>query len=128
MASVHVITEDTPLTYPNRLNVRSGSDVGPPRIPGGEGIPTAGLQATRTSADGPDGLAFDRAGDLFGAGFDTKTLFMISPGGRVSLPIGPDGFYPRGNGGLVTAPDGTASVAAINAAARGTLTGTKGTP
>jgi hypothetical protein len=99
------LSEILKLTPAGRLIVAAG-------IPTGAGIPTAGLQATRTSADGPDGLAFDRAGDLFVAGFDTKTLFMISPGGRVSLPIGPDGFYPRGDGGLVTAPDG--SVLAMN--------------
>jgi trimeric autotransporter adhesin len=94
------LSEVLKLTPARRLLVVAG-------IPDGEGIPTAGLQATRTSADGPDGLAFDRAGDLFVAGFDTKTLFMISPGGRVSLPIGPDGFYSRGNGGLVIAPTAT---------------------
>jgi hypothetical protein len=99
------LSEILKLTAAGRLLVVAG-------IPDGEGIPTAGLQAARTSADGPDGLAFDRAGDLFVAGFDTKTLFMIAPGGRVSLPIGRDGFYPRGNGGLVTAPDG--SVLAMN--------------
>ncbi len=76
------------------------------------GMPHAGALATKTAADGPDGLAFDRAGDLFVAGFDTKTLFMIAPGGRVSLPMGTDGFYPRGPGGLATAPDG--SVLAMN--------------
>jgi sugar lactone lactonase YvrE len=70
------------------------------------GIPRAGLLATKTAADGPNGIAFDRAGDLFVAGFDTKTLFMIAPDGRVSLPMGADGFYPRGPGGLVTAPGG----------------------
>ena len=76
------------------------------------GIPHAGALAPKTPADGPNGIAFDRAGDLFAAGFDTKTLFMIAPGGRVSLPMGTDGFYPRGPGGLATAPDG--SVLAMN--------------
>ncbi len=76
------------------------------------GIPRAGVLATQTAADDPNGIAFDRAGDLFVAGFDTKTLFMIAPDGRVSLPMGTDVFYPRGPGGLVTAPGG--SVVAMN--------------
>jgi sugar lactone lactonase YvrE len=73
----------------------------------GAGIPHPGLLATRTPADGPNGIAFDHAGDLFVAGFDTKTLFMIAPDGRVSLPMGTDGFYPRGPGGLASTPGGT---------------------
>jgi len=100
------VSEILELTPAGRLLVVAG-------IPTEAGLPTAGLQATQTPADGPDGLAFDRAGNLYVAGENTKALFMISPGGRVSLPIGSDGFYPRGNGGLVTAPDGT--VLAMNA-------------
>lgn len=84
------------------------------------GIPRAGLLATQTAADDPNGIAFDRAGDLFVAGFDTKTLFMIAPDGRVSLPMGTDGFYPRGPGGLVTAPGG--SVLAMNTQQIGRIT------
>ena len=81
-------------------------------VPGRAGIPQAGQLAATTSADGPDGLAFDQAGDLFVAGFDTKTLFMIAPGGQVSLPAGADGFYPRGPGGLASTAGG--SVLAMN--------------
>ena len=93
------VSEVLTMTPAGRLLVVAGT-------PTGEGIPTAGLPATQTSADGPDGLAFDRAGNLYVAGLDTKTLFMIAPDGQVRLPIGRDGFYPRGDGGLVTTPDG----------------------
>jgi sugar lactone lactonase YvrE len=74
--------------------------------PGSAGAPRAGALATRTSADGPSGLAFDRSGNLFVFGFNTKTLYMISRSGRVKLPIGRSGFYPRGPAGLVTSPSG----------------------
>lgn len=76
------------------------------------GIYGTGRRATQASPDSPDGLAFDQSGDLFIAGFATKTLLMITPGGIMKLPGGTDGFYPRGDGGLVTAPDG--SVLAMN--------------
>lgn len=62
--------------------------------------------ATEASPDGPTGLAFDSARNLYVAGFDTKTLLMIDRGGKLRLPAGKDGFYPRGNGGLVTTPSG----------------------
>jgi hypothetical protein len=71
------------------------------------GVWGIGRPATEASADGADGLAFDRAGDLFVAGFNTKTLLVITPSGIMRLPDGTDGFYPRDNGGLATAPDGT---------------------
>ncbi len=45
-------------------------------------------------------------------GLDTKTLFVIAPDGRVSLPMGTDGFYSRGPGGLATTPAG--NVLAMN--------------
>jgi len=93
------VSEILELTLAGRLRVVAG-------IPTEAGRPEAGRQATQTPADGPDGLAFDHAGNLYVAGENTKALFVISPSGRVSLPIGPDGFYPRGNGGLVTTPDG----------------------
>jgi sugar lactone lactonase YvrE len=99
------VSEILELTRAGRLRLVAG-------IPTEAGLPQAGLQATRTPADGANGLAFDRAGDLFVAGRNTKALFMISPSGRVSLPIGAAGFYPRGDGGLVTGPDG--SVLAMN--------------
>ncbi len=76
------------------------------------GVWGVGHQATSASADGPDGLAFDRSGDLFIAGLNTKTLLMITASGVMTLPDGIDGFYPRGNGGLVTALNG--SVLAMN--------------
>ena len=76
------------------------------------GVWGIGRQATGASPDGPDGLAFDRAGDLFAAGGNTKTLLMITPGGIMTLPDGTGGFYPRGNGGLATAPGG--AVLAMN--------------
>jgi hypothetical protein len=62
--------------------------------------------ATRASADGPNGLAFDAAGDLFAAGSGTKSLLMITDRGRMRLPAGPGNFYPRGPGGMVPLPAG----------------------
>jgi glucose/arabinose dehydrogenase len=76
------------------------------------GVWGVGHRATNASPDGPDGLAFDRSGDLFIAGHNTKNLLMITPGGVMTLPDGTDGFYPRGGGGLVTAPNG--NVLAMN--------------
>jgi len=70
-----------------------------------DGILGIGGPATRAAADSPDGLAFDRAGNLFIAGFATKALLMIGRGGTMRLVD--DQFYPRGDAGLVTAPDGT---------------------
>jgi hypothetical protein len=81
-------------------------------IRGAAGIPVAGRPATRASADGPSGLAFNRAGDLYVAGSNTKTLLMITADGRMHLPIGRTGFEPFGPGGLVTGPGG--SIIAIN--------------
>jgi sugar lactone lactonase YvrE len=86
------------------------TDGGPLQVvagrPGTDGAPLAGALATRTSADDPSGMAFDRAGDLFVFGSGTKNLYMIDRSGRVKLPIGLAGFYPRGPAGLVTAPSG----------------------
>jgi hypothetical protein len=59
------------------------------------------------SDDGADALAYDRAGDLFLSGINTKTLLMLDTHGRMRMPIGLRGFYPRGAGGIVTGPDGT---------------------
>ncbi len=70
------------------------------------GVYGVGHRAVEASPDGPSGLAFDRARNLFIAGFNTKTLLMITPGGRMVLPMDLDGFYPRGTGGLVTGPNG----------------------
>ena len=51
------------------------------------GVWGIGRRATDASPDSPDGLAFDRAGDLFIAGFATKTLLMITPSGVMKLPV-----------------------------------------
>jgi hypothetical protein len=60
-----------------------------------QGLYGIGGAAINSSADGPTGLAFDSAGDLFVAGFNTKDVLMVDPSGtlhRVDL-------YPRGDGG-----------------------------
>lgn len=77
--------------------------------PGGPaGVTGLGGPAVDASADGVDGLAFDRAGYLYLFGFNTKTLLVVSPQGTITAPAGPLGsLYPRGDGGLVAAPDGT---------------------
>ena len=77
---------------------------------GPAGVSGIGGPATRASADGPSGLAFDAAGDLFIAGFNTKTLLMVTPGARMTLPAGRDGFYPRGEGGLLTTGRGVVAI------------------
>ena len=84
------------------------------RTYGGIRIHDVGHPAVNESPAGPDGLAFDRAGNLYIAGFNTKVLLMITPKGIMRRPAGLDGFYPFGDGGLVTAPDG--SVIAMNRA------------
>jgi sugar lactone lactonase YvrE len=66
------------------------------------GLYGIGGPAVDASADGPDGLAFDAAGNLYVAGFNTKSILMVDPAGTVSV-IGT--AYPRGNGGLVTERD-----------------------
>jgi DNA-binding beta-propeller fold protein YncE len=82
------------------VRIAGTGDVGP------AGVHGIGRPATEASADGPNGLAFDRAGDLFLAGSNTKTLLMVARDGTMRLPSGRDGFYPRGNGGLVSTADG----------------------
>ncbi len=67
-----------------------------------EGVFGVDGSARDASPDGPDGLAFDRSGDLFVAGLNTKTLLMIDKSGTLRAPIGTSGFYPRGLGGIVT--------------------------
>ena len=71
-----------------------------------QGIDGVGGQATSASADGVDGLAFDLAGNLYFFGFDTKTVFVVQPSGVLTEPFGQQSIYPRGDAGLVTAPDG----------------------
>lgn len=80
--------------------------------PGPAGVTGIGRPATEASADGPNALAFDRAGNLYVAGSNTKTLLMITSSGIMRMPDGKDGFYPLGPGGLVPAPNG--SVLAMN--------------
>jgi hypothetical protein len=65
-----------------------------------------GGPATRASPDEPWGLALDGRGDLFINGGNTRTLLMVTPAGRMTLPIGRQPFYPRGPGGMVTTPRG----------------------
>jgi sugar lactone lactonase YvrE len=74
-------------------------------VQGPEGVYGIGGPATRASADGPEGLAFDRAGNLFVAGFNTKTLLMVARDGTMRLPAGISSDYPS-EGGLATTPDG----------------------
>jgi glucose/arabinose dehydrogenase len=99
--TLYIADADEILSLPaaGRLEVVAGK-------PGATGAPKAGARATRTSADDPSGIAFDRAGDLFVSGSATKSLYVITRSGRVRLPIGRAGFSPRGRAGLVTTPSG----------------------
>lgn len=65
-----------------------------------------GGTATKASPDEPYGLALDRRGDLFINGGNTRKLLMVTPSGRMTLPIGLAPFYSRGPGGLFTTPRG----------------------
>jgi sugar lactone lactonase YvrE len=89
--------------------LRLGADGALTRVLGEDSNEYAGLYgiggpAVAASADGPDGLAFDAAGNLYVAGFNTKTILMVDPAGTVRV-IGT--VYPRGNSGLVTGPGGS---------------------
>ena len=75
-------------------------------IRGTGGVTGIGHLAAKASVDGPDGLAFGQAGELYVAGSSTKELLMITAGGRMRLPVGHTGFYPRGAGGLAAGPAG----------------------
>jgi sugar lactone lactonase YvrE len=73
------------------------------------GVYNMGKPATEASPDGPAGIAFDRAGDLFIFGVNTKALLMVEPHGVIRAIVGqkPEtGFFPHSSGGIVTAPDG----------------------
>jgi hypothetical protein len=70
------------------------------------GLYGLGGPATAGSADFPTGIAFDSAGNLYVAGFATKSLLMVTPDGTLTQPAGTKQIYPRGDGGLVSAPDG----------------------
>jgi sugar lactone lactonase YvrE len=71
------------------------------------GVHGVGGPAMVGSPDGPSGLAFDGAGNLFIAGENTKALLMIDREGFLRSPIGGTGFYPRGDGGLAESRRGT---------------------
>jgi sugar lactone lactonase YvrE len=75
-----------------------------------EGVVGIGGPALSGSVDGPGSIAVDRAGGIYVAGQNTKTLLYITPSGTLAKVS--DGFYVRGWGGLRTAPDG--SVIGIN--------------
>ena len=88
-----------------------------------EGVFGVGGRAVNASPDGPNGLAFNRAGDLFIAGFNTKALLMVDRSGTMREPIGQTGFYPRGTGGIVATSTG--KVFAMQTQTIVTLTPTK---
>jgi sugar lactone lactonase YvrE len=58
--------------------------------------------ATDASTDGANAIAFDRTGDLFFAGGNTKTLYCVRSDGILSAPFGVGNFYPRGIAGLAS--------------------------
>ena len=68
------------------------------------GVYGIGGPARSASADGANGVAVDRSGNLYVAGSNTKAILMVDPEGIVHS-LG--SIYPRGPGGLVTAPDGS---------------------
>jgi NHL repeat len=70
------------------------------------GLGGIGGPAVDASADGPNGLAFDSAGDMYVFGFDAKAILMVDPHGIVHN-LG--SLYPRGPSGLTTLPDGSAA-------------------
>lgn len=65
-----------------------------------------GGPAVEAGVGSVNGLAFDSAGDLYLWDFDTKTIFMVAPDGRITEPAGTESLYPHGDGGLRTGPDG----------------------
>ncbi len=73
------------------------------------GVYNMGMPATKASADGPAGLAFDRSGDLFIFGRNIKALLVVNTHGVIHAVVGErpgTGFYPHSSGGIVAAPDG----------------------
>ncbi len=115
IATAQEVVETAPGSTMNRL-------VGLRKLDG-----VAGLDgpATEAAADSPDGVALDAAGNLFIAGFATKALLVVTPAGILRLVD--DAFYPRGDAGLATAPDGrvlgmeTARIVRVSPARVGTV-------
>lgn len=71
------------------------------------GVCGLGQPATHASADGPSALAFDRSGDLYIAGQNTKTLLMITHNHIMTRPYGGYGLYPHGDAGFIADRDGS---------------------
>jgi DNA-binding beta-propeller fold protein YncE len=72
---------------------------------GKAGVVGLGGPAKHASPDGPNGLAFDRQGNLWITGSNTKTLLVITPDGMMRRPADSTD-YPRGDGGVVADPNG----------------------
>jgi hypothetical protein len=68
------------------------------------GLYGIGGPARSASADGANGVAIDTSGNIYISGSNTKAILMVDPRGIVHF-LGD--LYPRGPGGLVTAPDGS---------------------
>jgi len=92
--------------------------VGSPDSP--EGLYGVGGPATAGSADGANGIAFDSAGDLFVAGFNTKSLLMVTSAGLLTQPPDSTNFYPRGSAGLASNAHG--AVVAMDGLTVGSVT------
>ena len=89
------------LSRRDTLQVVVGAD-----IPYG-GVHGVGGPAVDASADGVDGIAFDRLGDLWMFGFNTKAILEVTSKGVLREPAGDQDLYCRGDGGLATTPNGT---------------------
>jgi serine/threonine-protein kinase len=75
---------------------------------GPEGVTHVGGPAVDASADGADGIAFDRRGDLYVAGINTKTLLVVDRDGVLKVPQATnESFYPRAAGDLMETNAGT---------------------
>ena len=87
--------------------LRLGSDGRFTRVVGNydyDGVYGVGGPAVDGSADGPNGLAFDAAGNLYVAGSSTKELLMVDTHGTLRSI---ETLYPRGDGGLISTTEGT---------------------
>lgn len=83
--------------------------MGETRKRGAAGI---GGPALNASPDGPQAIAYDRAGYLYISGLNDKSLLVVTPGGLDTAPLGTANFFPKADGGIVEAPDG--SVVAVD--------------